>query len=94
MTEQLAREGERPVPDPGKVARAKAVRRGYRVEPDQCRRYVPLKLTDEQVLECRRRYEFEEGWTPSKLAAEFGTSAKYMTALLAYRTRSKLIPPR
>lgn len=52
-----------------------------------------IKLTDEQVLECRRRYEFE-GWALARLAEEYGTGESYMRALLDYRTRSKLIPRR
>lgn len=91
LVDALAHEGERPAPDPAKVARAKAVRRGYRIGPEPTRR-AP-KLTDAQVLECRTRYEFN-GEKSHVLAKEYGTSARYMLELLTYGIRSKLIPRR
>ena len=48
-------------------------------------------LTDEQVLECRRRAEFE-GWDQMRLVAYYGVDRKYMNKLLHYEVRSKLIP--
>lgn len=51
-------------------------------------------LTDEQVIECRTRYEFE-GWSKKKLLAEYsqyGVSENYLYSLLTYNTRSKLVP--
>ena len=64
---------------------------GYRLHA--ARPNAATILTDEQVLECRRRHEFEN-WTPARLEAEYGVSHDYMRKLLEYATRSKLIPRR
>lgn len=53
-------------------------------------------LTDEQVIECRTRYEFE-GWSRRRLLDEYekyGVTNQYLYNLLSYATRSKLIPKR
>jgi hypothetical protein len=50
-------------------------------------------LTDEQVLECRRRYEYE-GWSIERLMEEYGTTRRYMREPVEYLVRSKLIPKR
>lgn len=67
--------------------------RGYKLlgEPGRGIRKRKTLLTDEQVLECRCRSEFE-GWDRNRLAEEYGVSRGYMTTLLDYTVRSKLIP--
>lgn len=55
---------------------------------------IKTLLTDEQVLDVRRQYEFE-GVSPETLylqTKEFGVSRDYLYRLLQYQTRSKLIP--
>jgi hypothetical protein len=49
-------------------------------------------MSDEKVLECRRRWEQETGWTIRRLAKEYGVSDDYMRDLIGYRVRSKLVP--
>jgi hypothetical protein len=52
---------------------------------------IETLMTDDQVLECRRRYEYEN-WTKKQLMAEYNMDGEYMRKLLDYATRSKLIP--
>jgi hypothetical protein len=66
---------------------------GYKLRTDINPGSPKTMLTDEQVLECRRRHEYE-GCKMRTLAAEFDTSWEYMRAILDYRNRSKLIPRR
>lgn len=51
----------------------------------------PVKLTDEQVIEARGRYEFQ-GWSCQRVADHYGLSRKYVDNLMRYATRSKLVP--
>lgn len=81
--------------DPEKPARRRDQGRGYKLRGESARGANHKTLmTDAQVLECRARYEFEAGWTPPRLARHYGTSIDYMRNLLAYQTRSKLVPKR
>lgn len=67
--------------------------RGYQLRGEVKQRGPATLLTDEQVLECRRRHEYE-GWPLDRLVTEYGVSLAYMRQLLEYATRSKLIPRR
>ena len=51
------------------------------------------KMTDEQVLECRAAFEFE-GASRRSLELKYDVSTTYMSQLLDYVVRSKLIPRR
>lgn len=56
----------------------------------------PTLLTDEQVLEIRSLHEFD-GWKRAQLFEKYGhlgITLGYLTKLLSYETRSKLIPRR
>jgi len=67
-----------------------------RVKKEPKPRNIKTLLTDEQVLDVRRQYEFE-GVSPETLyiqTKEFGVSRVYIRHLLDYQTRSKLIPKR
>lgn len=67
--------------------------KGYRLRGEVERPGAATLMTDDQVLECRRRHEYER-WTPKRLADEYGVTLAYMRKLLDYATRSKLIPRR
>lgn len=67
--------------------------KGYKLRNGESPSRHKTLMTDEQVLECRRRHE-HEGWTPRRLADEYGMDEEYMRKLLDYATRSKLIPRR
>lgn len=66
--------------------------KGYRLHAATPNR-PNIKLTDEQVLECRARHEFE-GWPIQRLIDAYGVDYEYMRKLLEYAVRSKLIPRR
>jgi hypothetical protein len=69
--------------------------KGYKLRDEAPRNLsARVLLTDAQVLECRTRWEFEPGWSQTRLALHYGTSREYMGKLLEYATRSKLIPKR
>lgn len=52
-----------------------------------------LKLTDEDILTIRGRYEFQ-GERPENLACDFNVSRDYIYSVVHYWTRSKLVPVR
>lgn len=94
-TSILARAADKAVPkDRPCVAATKRKPRGYKLRDENPRKNYRTLLTDAQVLECRSKYEFETGWTPRALAAVYGVTGAYMSRLLGYDVRSKLIPKR
>ncbi len=91
----LARAGDKSIGSLHGRARKPKRCKGYKLRDEAPRNLsARVLLTDAQVLECRTRWEFESGWSQTRLALHYGTSREYMGKLLEYATRSKLIPRR
>jgi AraC-like DNA-binding protein len=67
--------------------------KGYKLREELPRQHYKTLMTDDQVLECRARHEFD-GWSRQRLASAYGVSVEYMRRLLDYTVRSKLVPKR
>lgn len=94
MTSIIARAADRAVPKKPKREFRKPIVKGYKLGDELPPRAHKTLMTDAQVLECRRRYEFETGWDRQRLADHYGVGGEYMRALLSYAVRSKLFPRR